>query len=126
MFLTQAMNEDSSCQNVVNSKAINTTKNVSITTGGYCKARKRLPLSMVINLTKHIADKSAKKVSLKWKFQGRDVYLVDGTTFTMPDTKENQDKFPQQNSLKKGLGFPICRAVGIISLTSGSLIDAVR
>lgn len=124
MFLTQVTNEDSSCQNVVNSKAIITTQDVSITTGGYCKARKRLPLSVVMNLAKHIADKSAKEVSPKWKFKGRDVYLVDGTTFTMPDTKENQDKYPQQNSLKKGLGFPICRAVGIISLSSGSLIDA--
>ena len=124
MFLTQALREDSSCQNIVNSNAINTDKDLSVTTGGYCKARQRLPLEMVINLTKHIAKASAKKVSSKWKFRGEDVYLVDGTTFTMPDTKENQNKYPQQNSLKKGLGFPICRAVGIISLTSGSLIDA--
>lgn len=115
MFLTQAIDKDSSCQNIVNSKAINTTKNVAITTGRYCKARKRLPLNVVINLTKYISKKSAKQVPNKWKFQGRDVYLVDGTTFTMPDTKENQEKYPQQNSLKKGLGFPICRAVGIIS-----------
>ena len=61
MFLTQAIDEDSSCQNIVNSNAINATKNVSITTGGYCKARKRLPLSVVINLSKHIASNSAKK-----------------------------------------------------------------
>lgn len=124
MFLTQAINEDSSCQNIVNSEAINDTKNISIATGGYCKARKRLPLNVVINLSKYISNKSAGQVPNKWKFQNRDVYLVDGTTFTMPDTKENQEQYPQQNSLKKGLGFPICRAVGIISLTSGSLIYA--
>mgnify|MGYP001774149355 CR=1 FL=1 len=124
MFLTQAIDEDSSCQNIVNLNAINTNKELSITTGGYCKARKRLPLNMIINLTKHIAKTSSKTVPTKLKFQKRDVYLVDGTTFTMPDTIENQEKYPQQNSLKKGLGFPICRAVGIISLASGSLVDA--
>jgi len=124
MFLTQALEEDSSCQSIVNSKVINTDKNCSATTGGYCRARKRLPLEMIINLTKHIAAKSKKKTDKKWKFKGRDVYLVDGTTFIMPDTRGNQNKYPQQSSLKKGLGFPICRAVGIISLSSGSLMDA--
>lgn len=124
MFLTQALREDSSCQNIVNSNSINTDKDLSVTTGGYCKTRQRLPLEMVINLTKYIAKTSSKKVSSKLKFRGKEVYLVDGTTFTMPDTKENQNKYPQQNSLKKGLGFPICRDVCIISLTSGSLIDA--
>jgi len=124
MFLTQALQEDSSCQSIVNSKAINTNKRCSTTTGGYCRARKRLPLDMVKNLTKHVASISKKKTDRKWKFKGKDVYLVDGTTFIMPDTKDNQDKYPQQSSLKKGLGFPICRAVGIMSLSTGSLIDA--
>jgi len=42
----------------------------------------------------------------------------------MPDTKENQEVYPQQASLPQGLGFPICRAVGIISLYTGTIIDA--
>lgn len=122
MFLSQVLSADASCQNIVNKKAL--YSDVSTTTGGYCKARQRLPLDMVINLSKHISHKSTQAIPKRWKFQGRDVYLVDGTTFTMPDSKENQNKYPQQNSLKPGLGFPICRAVAIISLTTGSLIDA--
>jgi len=33
--------------------------------------------------------------------------LVDGFTFTMPDTLDNQEGFPQSVSQKPNLGFPI-------------------
>ena len=49
MFIAQALNSDSSCQNVVNRAALNT--NQSVATGGYCKARKRLSKTMVSELT---------------------------------------------------------------------------
>ena len=42
----------------------------------------------------------------------------------MPDTAENQEVYPQQGGQKPGLGFPICRMVGIICLASGSVINA--
>jgi hypothetical protein len=52
------------------------------------------------------------------------VRLVDGTTLTMPDTPSNQSVYPQQGSQKPGLGFPICRVVGITCLSSGALLNA--
>ncbi len=42
----------------------------------------------------------------------------------MADTPENQASFPQQRGQKPGLGFPICRVVGITSLATGALLDA--
>jgi hypothetical protein len=124
MFLTQALDEDSSCQNIVDKEALKMDKKISIITGGYCRARQRLHVKMIKNLTKQTSEDSLAKVPKKWKFEGRDIYLVDGTTFTMPDTKENQKTYPQQASLPQGLSFPICRAVGIISLYTGTIIDA--
>ncbi len=105
MFLTQALDEDSSCQNVVNSVALNTNKKISITTGGYCRARQRLHVEMIKNLTQQISKNALVKVPTRWKFKGRDIYLVDGTTFTMPDTKENQSIYPQQASLTSRTRF---------------------
>jgi len=43
---------------------------------------------------------------------------------TMPDTEANQVQFPQQGGQLPGLGFPICRIVGITCLGSGALLDA--
>ena len=73
MFLTQALDEDSSCQNVVNTVALNTNKNISITTGGYCKARQRLHVEMIKNLTQQTSKDSLVKVPKRWKIQGRDI-----------------------------------------------------
>jgi hypothetical protein len=39
------------------------------------------------------------------------VSLVDGTTVSMPDTVRNQRAFPQPNTQKPGVGFPIARLV---------------
>ncbi len=55
---------------------------------------------------------------------GRPVRLVDGTTVALPDTAANQAAYPQSRGQKAGLGFPICRLVGIICLASGAVLDA--
>ena len=42
----------------------------------------------------------------------------------MPDSSSNQKEYPHTKTQKEGLGFPVCRIVAIISLTTGSIIDA--
>jgi len=42
MFISQAINQDSSCQNMVNKLALNKEKDICISTSAYCKARGRL------------------------------------------------------------------------------------
>ena len=128
LFLAQAMNADRSCQNIVNQTAVDRMvgglPQVSTRTGGYCRARQRLPKSMVMHLSEHVAELVEDESPSEWCWQGRRVCLVDGTTVTMPDTPANQARFPQQRGQKPGLGFPICRIVGITSLSTGALLNA--
>ncbi len=128
MFLAQAMNFDRSCQNIVNQAALHRLAGGlsvgSTHTGGYCRARHRLPLKMVSHLTQYLGDQMSRQLPEAWFWQGRRVRIVDGTTVTMPDTQANQTAFPQQRGQKPGLGFPICRVVGITCLASGALINA--
>ena len=42
----------------------------------------------------------------------------------MPDTPANQAAYPQPRSQKPGLGFPLCRMVGIVCLGSGAVLNA--
>jgi hypothetical protein len=35
-----------------------------------------------------------------WRWKNKPVYLIDGTTMTMPDTPENQARYPQQSVQK--------------------------
>jgi hypothetical protein len=128
MFLAQAMSADRSCQNIVNQAAVQRLAGGlpvgSTSTGAYCQARQRLPLDLVAGLTRHLGGLIDAQVPDTWRWQGRRVRIVDGTTLTLPDTPANQAAFPQQQGQKPGLGFPICRLVGITCLASGVLLDA--
>lgn len=92
-------------------------------TGAYCRARAKLSERVLQRLTCDLARGCEKALYDRWLWRGRHVYLVDGTTVSMPDTPENQAAYPQQPQQKKGLGFPIARVVTLLSLASGMLTD---
>lgn len=128
MFVTQALSADRSCQNIVNQAAmqrlISGLPSCSTHTGGYCRARARLPLAMIQEIAQYVGELVNDITPDVWRWKNRDVQLVDGTTVTMADTVSNQITYPQQRGQKPGLGFPICRIVGITSLSSGALLNA--
>lgn len=128
MFLAQAMSADRSCQHIVNQAAVQKIAGGmsagSSQSGGYCRARKRLPENMVSALTQEVDQLIDQHTPSDWRWKSRRVRLVDGTTLTMPDTKDNQTRFPQQGAQKPDLGFPICRLVGITCLASGALLNS--
>jgi hypothetical protein len=76
---------------------------------------------MVTSLTAFVGQSIGDQMSGDWRWHSRRVRIVDGTTVTMPDTPANQAAFPQQRGQKPGLGFPICRIVGITYLSSGNI-----
>jgi len=128
MFLAQAMSADRSCQQAVDGAAIKRLTGrlplCSTHTGAYCRARQRLPLEMVATLTRHTAGVMAERTPPAWHWRGRAVRLVDGATVALPDTPDNQALYPQPRSQQPGLGFPLCRLVGIICLASGAVLNA--
>lgn len=128
MFLAQVLNADDSCQHVVNEAAIKRLGNglpvCSTATGAYCRARQRLPMTMTSALVRKTGKLIAQTTPHAWRWRGRPVRLVDGTTVAMPDTAANQGAYPQPRSQKPGLGFPLCRLAGVICLGSGVVLDA--
>lgn len=128
MFLSQAMSSDRSCQNSVNKSVVHRVGDglsiCSTKTGGYCRARQRLPKEMVSELTCHLGSMIDEQTTELWRWKKRRIRIVDGTTVTMPDTPRNQAVYPQQKGQREGVGFPICRVVGITYLSSGALLNA--
>ena len=128
MFLSQALSADRSCQRAVNEAAVKRLMGglarASTHTGGYCRARRRLPLAMPASLVRHIGRMMSAKALSAWHWRGHPVRLVDGTTVSMPDTKANQAAYPQPRSQAPGLGFPLARLVGLVCLGSGAVLDA--
>ena len=128
LFLSQALSADGSCQQVVNDamvkRVINGLEPGKTDTGAYCKARVRLPLSMISTLARHTGEIITSGAASWWHWRNRPVRLVDGATVTLADTEENQADYPQPNSQKAGLGFPQCRMVTLLCLGSGALLNA--
>lgn len=128
LFMGQALRTDRSCQQAADDLAIKQLQAglqpCSTHTGGYCKARQRLPVEMVSHLVRCSSHLISARCADTQLWMGRPVRLVDGTTITMPDTTENQAGYPQSRGQKPGLGFPICRLVGIMCLSSGAVLNA--
>ena len=128
MFLAQALSVDGSCQKAVNETAVKRLAGglplCSTHTGAYCRARQRLPVQMLCTLARYTGRWVAARAPEPWRWRGRRVRLVDGTTVAMPDTPANQAVYPQPCSQKPGLGFPLCRMVGIVCLGSGAVLNA--
>jgi Transposase DDE domain len=92
-------------------------------TSPYCKARGRLPESALGRLMRLLGLKSHQAVPEDWRWCGRRVKVVDGSTVIMTDTQANQRAYPQLSSQKPGLGFPIARLVVIFCLATGSALE---
>ncbi len=128
MFMRQTLEADGSCQKAVNGwaaqRAADGLRPCSSRTGGYCRARQRLPLQMISGLARHTGRLLSEKAHAHWLWRGRAVKLVDGTGLSMPDTPENQSMYPQPGTQANGVGFPLARLVMVICLATGAALDA--
>jgi hypothetical protein len=73
------------------------------------------------HLTAQVAQPLEENADPSWLWHGLHAKLIDGFTFTMPDTVENQAEFPQQTNQRPGAGFPIARACAVLSLATAAI-----
>jgi len=127
MFMRQVLQADGSCQKAVNGwaaqRAADGLSPCSVRTGGYCRSRQRLPLEMLSTIAREKGRLLSEKALTQWLWRGRSVKLVDGTGISMPDTPENQERYPQPSTQAPGVGFPLARLVMVICLATGAALD---
>ncbi len=127
-FLSQVVNPDASCRaavaRVLAWLVSRGERPCSPKTGPYCKARHRLPESLLHRLVRETGRELHDRSPPAWLWNGRPVKIADGTTVSMPDTAANQRDYPQNPSQAPGLGFPLARLVVVFSLACGSVLEA--
>lgn len=127
MFMGQVLHADGSCQQAVDAwaaqRAADGLGKSSVRTGAYCRARQRLPLALPSTLMRTTGRLLSEQAPPHWRWHGRAVKLVDGTTVSMPDTPENQACYPQPVTQAPGAGFPMARAVLVMCLATGAALD---
>jgi hypothetical protein len=127
-FLGQVLSDDHSCQAAVDRliawRAARGLPPCSADTGGYCKARRRLPETLLPRMVRDTADRLGDGAPGGWLFHGRRVLLADGSSVGMPDTPANQRAYPQPRQQKAGCGSPVARVVVLICLATGCVLEA--
>jgi hypothetical protein len=126
-FLSQVLSEDHSCRDAVSRiiahRAANGETMCSPNTASYCTARSRIPEGVLRTLATRTAEELQKSAADAWKWNGRSVFIVDGSHVSMPDTLENQAMYPQPTNQKPGIGFPLARITVALSLATGTCHD---
>jgi Transposase DDE domain len=127
-FLSQALCPDGSCRaavaRVLAWLVARGEPPCTPRTDPYCKARKRLPESLLRRLVRQTGRTLHDGLPAAWLWNGRRVKLVDGATVSMPDTPANQAAYPQHTAQAPGIGFPIARLVVVFCLACGTVLDA--
>jgi hypothetical protein len=127
VFLGQVLSADHSCRaavaRLIAHRLSRGERSCSAETGAYCQARKRLPEEFFSNVARQTGRALETGVDRQWLWKRRRVYAFDGSTVSMPDTRENQRAYPQPDTQKPGLGFPLARIAAVFSLSCGAVLD---
>ena len=95
----------------------------SVDTGGYARARRRLPEKLLELLTLYSGREAQRQAKTDWLWLGRVVKVFDGSSVSMPDTPENQAAYPQPANQTPGVGFPLARIAVLFSLSVGTVLS---
>jgi hypothetical protein len=129
-FLSQVLTPHTSCREVVRQfqalLGLHTREPIDSASSAYCQARGRLPLPRLEAALPLSAQAADQRRGDQGRLNGRPVKVVDGTTVQLPDTPDNQRRYPQPRSQQPGCGFPVMKPVALFSLASGAILAVAR
>jgi hypothetical protein len=126
-FLSQVLSDDHSCRDavarIIAHRAAGGREACSPNTASYCNARGRLATGVLSTLARRTAAELQAAAAAGWKWNGRSVFIADGSYLSMPDTPENRAAYPQPVVQQPGIGFPLARVAVLLSLATGACHD---
>ncbi len=88
----------------------------------YCAARGRLPRGILEGLLRTTVESLGKSALDASRWLGHRVFLVDGSSFSMPDTPELQEHFGQPGNQAPGCGFPVAHWLAMMHYGTGMVV----
>jgi len=113
-FLLQVLHGNTACDHLPH------LMGKKFTSEAYCQARSRLLLELFQRLLTAVCGALHGAASDRWR--GHRVWLIDGTTCSMPDTPALQRTFGQPGCQRKGCGFPVAHLLALFNFQTGMLI----
>lgn len=118
-FLTQVLHGNTSLEHIAN------LAGRRFTGAAYCTARSVLPLSVFQTILHETIKALIPDTEVDGLWRGHRTFLVDGSSFSMPDTPELQEKFGQPGGQKPGCGFPAAKILAMFHAGAGVLLKVV-
>lgn len=101
--------------------ALRQLSGISFAGSSYCEARARLPLRLLQSLLEWARELAAEHVAVTARLARR-ILIVDGSSYSMPDTPELAAHFPLPARTRPGVGYPTGRLMGLLDAVTGMFV----
>jgi hypothetical protein len=97
----------------------------SFTDAAFCQARARLPLPVYQAVLRGLNGALIPDTHAQGAWRGHRTFLVDGSSFSMPDTPELRAHFGTSGRAKPGCSFPVARILALFHAGTGLLLEVL-
>jgi len=118
LFITQVMHGNTAIQHLRH------LADMPASATAYCKARRRLPLQLLAQLTLRIAAELAPACDDACRWRGHRVWRADATSCSMPDEPQLQAHFGQPGAQRQGCGFPVATLL-VLTNAAGLIVKTI-
>ena len=115
IFFVQVLHGNTACEHLPHLTGL------SFTAAAYCKARMRVNLEALHLLLVRCVEGLQRETFDAARWLGHRVFHVDGSSFSMPDTRELQAHFGQPGQQQPGYGFPTAHWLVLLHAGTGMI-----
>ena len=119
LFILQILHGNTACSHLPH------VAGQRFTASAYCQARTRLPLVVWQQLLRRTSAVCEQTTHDEGRWRGHRTFLVDGSSFSMPDTLELQESFGQPSGQRPGCGFPAAHLLALLHAGTGFLLEGL-
>jgi hypothetical protein len=119
LFMLQILHRNTACSHLPH------LAGQRFTASAFCQARTRLPLVVWQQLLRRTSESCEQTTHDEGRWRGHRTVLVDGSSFSMPDTPELQEHFGQPSGQRPGCGFPVAHILALFHAGTGFLLEVL-
>jgi hypothetical protein len=119
LFLLQILHGNTACSHLPHLAGLR------FTAAAFCQARTRLPLVVWQQLVRQTSAACEQTTHDEGRWRGHRTFLVDGSSFSMPDTPELQEYCGQPGGQRPGCGFPVAHLLALFHAGTGFLLEVL-
>jgi len=119
LFLLQILHRNTACSHLPH------LAGQRCTASAFCQARTRLPLGVLPQLVRRTSVPLEQMTQDEGRWRGHRTFLVDGSSFSRPDTPELQEHCGQPSGQRPGCGFPVAHLLALFHASTGFLLEVL-